>query len=109
MLIHEGAKSASVTGLEHLLDAVADVRDRSQALEHYLIATIRPLLLVAKHEICVARVAGEEEQEMLLEVMKSLLRHRERRNDHAAVQAELKARYSAERGYELVLFANSAA
>ena len=101
--VHQLAEAVRVAGLQRLLGLFADLGHRVEVGEHLLVALLGALLLLGEHRVGVAGVAGEEEQQPLLEVEHRLLGDHQGRHVHAAVALDVEVGQPAEGGDVLVL------
>jgi hypothetical protein len=106
MLVHEGRKPRRVAALQAIQAAVAQLFRAVQVLDHRRIRLLAPRFLVLQNLRGRARVAGEKQQQVVLEVMNRILAECRLAGFHAAVLVESERRDPAIRGDELVLLAD---
>ena len=106
MLVHQRGEVLGIAVLECRLAAQAEVLHVMQVVYHLRVAALGTRLLLEQYLVGVARVAGEEHEQVFLEVVQRVGRCRERGDTDAAIGAEVVTARSAERGHVLVLLAD---
>src|ERR1051326_5407979 len=106
MLVHERAERAAVAFLERAPTALAELLDVVQFIDHLRIELFGALFLIAQQRPRRAREAGEEEEEVVLEVVERLNADRTRPRLYGAAAMEVEAGDAAVRGDVLVLLAD---
>ena len=106
MLVHQLAEETGVPLLERLFASITQLFHIVQVLEHLPVALLGARVLVLKDAAGVAREAGEEEKQVVLEVEHRVHADGERRCRHRVVRVEGEAGHAAYGCDILVLLAD---
>ncbi len=106
MFVHDGGEAAQVPLLDRLFALIAELLDLVQVIDHAAIAAARLLILFGQNRRGRAREAGEEQQEVVFEVVEGLAGKREGRYIHASIPAEFEGGDAAKRRDVLILFSD---
>src|SRR5208282_3737961 len=106
VLVHEAPETAELSRLQRLLAAQAEGLDVMQVLDHRLVELPRPAVLILEDRSGAARIAGEEEQQIVLEIETRLVGDLERLGIDPAGRIDAEAGDAAIGGDVLVLLAD---
>jgi len=106
VLVHDLAEQRRLAGLERLATAVAELLDVVQVVDHRRVGLPGALILILQDVARAAREPGEEQQQVILELVERGLVDRERLGADLAGAIELEARDPAVGGDVLVLLAD---
>ena len=104
--MHALGELVRVARFEVLADLEAEVFDEVEVVEHALVGRLALGLLVGQDGARAARVAREEHEQVVLEIVKRVLRNLEGRHGDAACFVDLEAGEPTEGGNVLVLFSD---
>ena len=106
MFVHQLAKTPRVTGFQRLLDALAKLLGEMQVVQHRRIAQLGPDFLVVQHGRGVARIAREEHEQVLFQVVQCAVADIERADMDLPVFSKLEAGQAPEGRDVLILLAH---
>src|ERR1043166_9975903 len=104
--MHEFTKLHEPAGLQCLEARRPELLDVVEIVEHARVALPGLVVLVLEYRGGVARIAGEEQEKVILQIIQALGIQVERARIDAVVAIELKAGDASERGNILILFSD---